>query len=75
MASFYENDLLKQKQLVLEALGNPKCAHLTIYRQRPNEENIVRVAITQKDMTQAYYKLEWNQDEQKFIDIQKANIL
>ena len=72
---FYDNDQVTQKQLVLEALGNPKCAHLTIYRQRQGEESIVRVAITQKDVTHDYYKLEWNEYEQKFFNIQKANIL
>ena len=73
--SFYGNDQATQKQLVLEALGNPKCAHLTIYRQRQGEESIVRVAITHKDMTHDYYQLEWNQEEQKFFNIQKTNIL
>ena len=72
--SFYNRDLVEQKRLVLEALGNPKCTHMLIYRQGltgATEVQFIRVDLTNMNISPNRYMLEWDVMNEKFINVYK----
>ena len=72
--SFYNRDLVEQKRLVMEALGNPKCTHMLIYRQGltvAGEVQFVRVDLTNMNISPDRYMLEWDVTNEKFINVYK----
>ena len=73
--SFYNRDLVEQKRLVMEALGNPNCTHMLIYRQgltNATEVQFVRVDLTNMNKSLNRYLLEWDVMNEKFINVYKS---
>lgn len=72
--SFYNKNLVEQKRLVLEALGNLQCTHMLIYRQGARdaiETQFIRVDLTNMNISPDRYMLEWDVTNEKFINVYK----
>ena len=72
--SFYNKNLVEQKRLVLEALGNLQFTHMLIYRQGARdaiETQLIRVDLTNMNISPDRYLLEWDVTNEKFINVYK----